>query len=370
MADTMSLIKGAVQQAATTGAAPNSDTIDLTTQGGVSSAKEDYDDVVQASESTEDDLFGSDENTSPSGSPADKAAAKSKQETPDKETITITDDKGRRKVEVNYADRAAIKKAFEVSHGARKWQAERDKAISTSKAQAAELAKVKSDFQVLDEAFKRGGAEEVFDLLQGRKGAFQESVRKQQERAEFLRTASPQEKEALANQEQAEKHAQELARTRKENEDFRKEIQTERENAEMRSLESRVHPSFNKHRFADKLGDPDDEHMFDEMLWNTALKRLEPYEERGVEITPELVDREMAAVSKSIRKRISVQADRQAGNAMTQKKQEATENVQSKLMSGYKSGGAAKEAQDLLNNGNLQGLLKGWGKYGGLFNKK
>lgn len=364
MADTASLIKGAMAQASS-GAVPTSNTLSPTDTGiGDSSAKEDYEDVVTSSDSKVDDPSeGSDDTPNP-GSLEDKAAAKSK-ETPDKELITITDDKGRRKVEVNYADRAAIRKAFEVSHGARKWQAERDKAISTSKAQAQELAKVKSDFQVLDEAFKRGGAEEVFDLLQGRKGAFQESVRKQQERAEFMRTASPEEKDALITRELAEKHSRELAQARKENEEFRKEIQTERENAELRSLEARVHPSFNKHRFADKLGDADDEQMFDEMLWNTALKQLEPYEEQGLEITPELVNQKMSEVAGKIRKRIASQADRKAGAAIAQKKQEATENVQSKLMTGYSK--QNNKAQDYLNRGDTSGLIRNWSS---MFGKK
>jgi predicted ATPase with chaperone activity len=109
--------------------------------------------------------------------------------------------------------------------------------------------------------------------------------------------------------------------------------------------------------------------MFDEMLWNTALKRLEPYEEKGLDLTPELVEREFYNVSKALRSRIGLQAEKKASKAIEQKKREATENVQSKVMSGYKTEGAAQEARGLIDSNNLTGLLKNWGKYGSLFKK-
>jgi hypothetical protein len=37
-------------------------------------------------------------------------------------------------------------------------------------------------------------------------------------------------------------------------------------------------------------------------------------------------------------------------------------------MSGYKTGGTANEARDLMNKGDLTSILKGWSKYGSLFN--
>jgi hypothetical protein len=143
----------------------------------------------------------------------------------------------------------------------------------------------------------------------------------------------------------------------------------EKETAELRSLESTVHPVFDRYRFADKLGDSDTEQMFDEMLWNAALKRLEPYEEKGLPITADLVEREFKSVSTALRKRINLQAEKKAAKAVEQKKREATENVQAAVSNGYRSSSAAKEAEDLIKSGNIAGLFKGWGKYGKVFNK-
>lgn len=338
-----------------------------------SNASEDNESVVQANDSTNlDDMFGEE---SSGDTPEDSqskapASAKGSSETPAKEVITVTDETGRkRKVEIDYSDRAAIKKAHEMANGARKWQAERDQALQSIKQVQERLAAREKDWNILEQAFQQG-EEALIDLLRGKKGAYREQIQKEIQRAEFLRNASPEEKQALEAREYADRQARELEKIRKENEEFKKQVSTERETAEMRALESRVHPTFEKYRFADKLGDANDEHMFDEMLWNSALKRLEPYEEQGLDISPELVEKEFRAVATAIRKRIGNLAEKKASRTIDQKKQEATENVQSKVMNGYKSGSnSAREAKDLLNSGNLTGLMKQWGKYGKLFQK-
>lgn len=285
-----------------------------------------------------------------------------------KEVITVTDESGRRrKVEIDYTDRAAIKKAHELATGARKWQAERDREIQSRKALESQHGEIKSNWDTLEQAFKAKGVEGIVDLLEGRSGAFKDHISKQVQRAKFLESANPEELDQFKKQEAVEQTKQELERERQENAKFRKEMLDREERSELKSMESRVHPAFNKHRFSGQLDNPEDEHMFDEMLWGTALKRLEPYEEKGLDITPELVDREFARVAKSIRSRIGVQAEKKATKAVEQKKQEATENAQAKAMSGYKNSSTQKEAQDLLNTGNLTGIFKQWGKYGKLF---
>ncbi len=335
----------------------------------ISEAMDDYGTDTKSSDSTTEDLLPGSENTPTDQSGKAPSKADGKQTASgDKEVITITDDKGKRKVEIDYTNRDAIKRAFMLQHGARNWQAERDKALESTKSVRSELEQVKQDWATLDQAFKQG-PEHLFDLLQGRRGAFKEHVRKQQEKEEYLRNASPDEVRALENQERADLRERELAEIRRENAEFKKQVTTEREFAEEKALESRIHPAFNKYRFAETLGNADDEHMFDSMLWNTALERLIPYEEKGVNITPELVEKEFRSVAQTIRKRIGAQAEKKATRVVEQKKREATENVQAKVMSGYKTGGNAQEARDLLKKGDLTSLLKGWNKYGSLFNR-
>lgn len=349
-------------------AASNTEDTVWSANESVSEAQEDYGMEAKSSESTEEDLLPGSEDTPPDSEKVTDAKVQSKSQTPDKEVITITDENGRRKVEIDYADREAIKKAFQFQHGARKWQAERDKALESRKVVETELSQIKNDWAALDQAFQQG-PDKLFDLLSGRPGAFDEHLAKRAEKQEFLRHASPAEIRAMEAQEAAERQAAELEKIRKENAEFKKQVTQEKEQAEEKALESKLHPTFDKYRFADKLGDAQDELLFDKMLWTSAMERLEEAEGKGLDITPALIDQEFRTVAAAIRKRINVQAEKKAGKVVEQKKREATENVQAKVMSGYKTGGNAQEARDLLKKGDLTSLLKGWGKYGSLFNK-
>lgn len=370
------------QSAPTPAATPTQNNAGATTQVGTpvtKSSRPVFDEVVEAGQSTrqsEDNLFGTEENESSEegreDTPTDLAATDETTSTGkpsisgSKEVITITDDKGRRKVEIDFENKEQLKKYVQMAYGARKWQAERDKAIEARKAEATKLADVQKNWSVLENAFQQG-PEALFDILQG-PGSYKQMIEKEVRKKEFLARATPEELEMYNAKEQAQAHARELERIRKENEDFRKKITEDREATEMKSLESQVHPVFDKYRFADKLGDADGELMFDEMLWNTSLKRLEAYEEKGYELSPELVEREFRAVAMNIRKRIGAQAEKKTAKIVEQKKQEATENVQNAVKSQYKGGDMGKEATNLMRS-DLRGLVSNWGKYSKLFKK-
>jgi len=331
-----------------------------------SEAQDDYGTEAKSEESTQEDLLPGSEDTPQDSKVKANAKADSKPGTSDKEIITAKDEFGNlKKVEIDYSNREAIKKSVLLANGARKWQAERDKALTEKKTVEAELSQIKQDWAKLDELFNEG-PDRLVEFL--KPGALQEIIAKHVEKQEFLRHASPEEIKALEAQERADKTSKELEKIRKEQADFKKQITAEKEQAEERALESKINPIFDKYRFADKLGDAQDEHLFDKMLWTTALERLEQYEEQGLAVTQDLIDKEFRAVATTLRRRINVQAEKKAGKVVEQKKREATENAQAKVMSGYKSGGSAQEARDLMQKGDLTNLLKGWSKYGSLFN--
>lgn len=370
---TSDLIRSGAAQAAA-GKELDSNTIGGDTNSESLGVSVDEGNFTTAGESEEIDLLPSDEaheQDSSSDKSQEQASSSDKSgKTSSKEVITVTDETGRRrKVEIDYSDRKSIRKAHEMMHGARKWQAERDSAKSELSKVNADVAELKSNWNTLEKAFQERGEEGVIDLLAGRPGAYKQHIAKQLEKAKFLENASPEELEVFQAREASSLQSKELERIRKENEEFRQKMASEKEAAELSAIESRVHPVFEKYRFADKLGDANDEHLFDEMLWTSAMKRLEPYEDQGLQITPELIDREFRSVAMALRKRIGVQAEKKAAKVIEQKKQEATENVQSSVRAGYKSSSTANEARDLINNGNITSLLKGWGKYGSLFNK-
>lgn len=327
---------------------------------------------VTTSESTVD----ADELSSASGddtaddSQLGSAEATAKAEIPEgTESITVTDDKGKRKIQIDWNNKEKLKQYVQLAHGARKWQAERDQALSAKGELEGKLQEMSNNWQTLENAYQSGGVAALVDLLEGRTGAFTDWEKSRIERYNFLQKATPAQRELFEAKERESAREAELARIRKESEDFRNSITAEKEAASLKSLEGTVHPVFDRYRFADKLGDADTEAMFDEMLWNNALKRLEPYEEKGVPLTADLVEKEFKAVSSALRKRINVQAEKKAAKAVEQKKREATENAQAAISAGYKSNSISQEAMKLASEGNIGALFKNWSKYGKAFGK-
>lgn len=351
-------------------------TSDLDTSGNGSGMEEG---ILNASDSTMDgdtsEHVENESNHEESEEIVSKSSEKApvKQASPSEGVITISDDKGRRQVKVDYNNKEQINKYVQMAYGMRKFQAERDAAIAESSPVKAQLEEMRSNWDTLESAFEGKGIEGVIDLLEGKQGAYKAHLSKAMERQKFLERASPEELEALEAREVAQSKSSENDKLRKEFEALKASVAAAKDQSEVSSVESRIHPAFDKYRFADKLGDATDEAMFDQMLWRTAMDRLSPYEEQygsASAIPQEVIDREFRAVSSSLRKRISVQAEKKAERVISQKKQEATENVQAKVQSGYKTGGIRKEADKYIEDRNLTGLLKNWGKFGSAFSKK
>jgi hypothetical protein len=334
---------------------------------GDSSSDSDGEENSQSDLSTEDSSSEQSTNVQAGQAQSGKSAG-DKKISENVERVTVSDDRGRREIEVDFSDREALKKYVRLAHGGRKWQAERDRAQTQLGDVSKQRDELKSNWDAVEAAYRDGGVQGLVDLIDG-KGAYDKYQSGIIENYERRRSMTPAERRTADLEEADRKRAAEVDRIRRENEQFRKQIEQEREQAELRSVQSVVNPSFERYRFAGKLGDPTDEHMFDEMLWNTAMKRLEPYETQGLEITRELVEREFSRASSAIRRRINVSAEKKVAATIRKKKEQATENAQKQVMSGYvaNSNKDAEEARELIRNGDLTGLIRGLGKYGKLF---
>ena len=314
------------------------------------------------------DLEASAEAPASSDDKGSKAAAAPAGGDAHHETITVKGPNGSRTtLEVDYQNREAIKKAYLMAHGARQWQTARDETTKKLTQLDSEHKALRTNWDALEGAFRNKGVEGVVDLLEGSEGSYRTHLEREMKKAEFMRNASPAERKALEEGERATAASRELEKIREENKKFREDIEKERETAETRNLESKIHPNFEKYRFKGKLGDAADEHTFDEMLWNSALRRLEPFEEQGLDITPEMVEREFRTVAQTLRKRIAGYGEKVASRTIENKKERATQEVQSKIISGQQPGDARKEAMDMISNGNLAGVFKNWGRLGGAF---
>lgn len=293
---------------------------------------------------------------------ADAPAESAESKTPEaKELVTITDDKGKRQVEVDFSDREKLKKYVQLAHGSRKWQAERDQERQAHQKTKELLASKDSDWNKLEEIWQRGGVEGLIDHLEGQ-GAYESRVAAGIKRQKELEAMSPAAREAALAKEAADRQTKELERIRSENESFRTKMAQEREQADISAMEAKVHPVFQKHAFAGKLGDSDAEEMFDEMLWSKANNRLEQYEEAGVTITPELIEREYSAVAKVLRSKLAAQGEKAAAKTIEKKKKEASETLQADLRSGYKPKSGNKELQEYLDKGDTKSILQNFSR--------
>lgn len=318
------------------------------------------------------DEFG-EENLSPSDeqdNPSDEKAKEKALSTEDKETIFVTDNKGRRrKVEIDYSDKARTKKAYEMLYGARKWQAERDQAINELKSFKEQSDSKVKNWDAISSAYEEGGVEGLINFIEGDDNAYASLVEKAIEEKNFLAKASPAEIAALEAQKQKVQRDREIEKLRKEMEEMKSASERNREEAELKSLESQVHPVFDKYRFSGKLGDEATEHRLDRMLWREAMENLEQYGD-DVELTPSLVAREFKKTSLELRKFINKETEKKVNKTIKAKKESATEHAQASAMKGYQGGALASEARDMIRGRNLTGLLQNWGKYGKIFGDK
>lgn len=319
------------------------------------------DDVVsntESEDSSDKDEVATETDSSSKSVPTPKTSSK--------EMITVTDEAGKKRtIEIDYQNRDAIKKAVSLAHGARKWQAERDNAIQNAKQLEQKMSETQRTLNALEKAYAEGGEAGVLDLLAGKQGAHKEWAQRTLER-ERLAKEDPEAYQQLLKDERLVKLEREIEKEREARESDKKKIQQEREQAELASLESQVHPTFEKYRFDGRLGDADDEALFDEILWNQALKQLEPYEEKGL-LTRQVIDKEFSNVAAKLRKRMGTQVEKKVAKVVEQKKQDATSNAQAATVSAYRQGGVKKEASDLIQSGNLKGLFSNWGKYSKAF---
>lgn len=264
---------------------------------------------------------------------------------PDTEIVTVTDHTGKRKkIKIDYTDRNSIKKAHQMMAGARKWQVERDQERSWRTENAPKV----ENWDRLEKIFSEEGSRGLINFLEDDPEAFSRLVDEDLAR----RNASPEELAEYQRQDE------ERARTRRE-EDFerRQNELAEREEAiETQRLESQINPAFDRYRFAGKLGDEDQEHMLDEMVWNNALKKLEDYPE-DTELTQAMIDREFRNVAMKVRKLVNTEAQKQTKKIVKQKKAKAAEQTQIAAKKGMGAERGAAEIRDSIRSGNVAGIL-------------
>lgn len=282
--------------------------------------------------------------------------------------------KGKVDIELNFSDRDSIKKLvtdrYNFENGFRKVTAERDQLLKSKEAND----RVISSFKALDEAYQSQGPQGVIDLLEADNGGYTKWLDKEIEKREFRKYASPEELKAIEAQETAAKYRLELDKKNKELESLKSGKGKIDEEAEIKAINTEIAPIRDKYSFKGKLGDAEDEKLFDKMVWNEVMDNLN--EEYGSDENTEVeladIEAQFKLVSSKIRNRLQKQTEQKVNKVIEQKKREATENAQASIKSEYNNQDMAlrDEANKMLTGGNLTGLISGWKKYGNLFGSK
>lgn len=241
---------------------------------------------------------------------------------PDWLEVPVTDDKGRRKVRVDLSNKEQLAKTLSMAYGFRKMQAERDKAVADLKGTQPRLSELQGHWDTLESAFQAKGIEGVVDILGGKKGHFAEWKKGELDREVKFQTASESEKREMQLQEKLDQMERANAATAKKSADDAKRAAADKEEAQLRSLESQVTPAFNKYRTAGTLGSAEQEAVIDQAIWDQALRNLEATPDT-VELTPAAIEKEFRTVAMTFKAAIGKRADAKVKEVMDSKKREA-----------------------------------------------
>ena len=270
-------------------------------------------------------------------STADEAQSQAASNEPKEEYVYVTDDSGqRKKIKVDFTP-DKVKKAYEMAAGMRKFQAERDrykKEVEAVQAIREEYEDLKKSWTTLEETVRTKGVEGVLDLLLNKEGAYQEYLQREFERREFLKNASPAERERFELEERLARAEREKAQKAKEFEEFQNKLLKQKEQQEELELKNLIVPAFSKHRFAGTLGDSVLEERLDQAVWNQALSNLENLPD-NIPLSNALVEKEFREVAATFRKAINRQAVAKAKEVVETRKANAQAAVAAKAASGF-----------------------------------
>lgn len=270
--------------------------------------------------------------------------------------INITDDKGRRKVKVDFSDKDKLTKFVQLAYGARKWQKERD----DLRGQLEEKTQMWDKFE---EAWK-GGYRGLINTLEGAEDAFDKVVEAEIARRQELEDMSPAQRQSMEVEDRIRKQQMESDKLKSQYEKKLQEIQAKEEAASQKELESRIHPAFDRYRFAGKLNDEVAEHEFDTMLWQRTLAKLESLPDTQ-DITQAVIDREFRNTAQMMRKHLAAQAEKTVKSVIEQKKQVAANKVQAAAKRNVVKSQTKDEIHESLRSGNIVDGLSKFFKSGG-----
>lgn len=261
----------------------------------------------------------------------------------------------RQSIKIDYENKEAIKQAHLKAAGMRKFQAERDQERKSSQQLKAELDKFKSDFEKLESLYKNG-AKSLFMGLGGEE-EWNKAVDAELKQRQYIASLTPEERYRVDLQKQNEVAQKQKSEVETKYQKMLETLEQKEDLATQKSLESKLHPSFDRYRFAGKLADPVVEHQLDETIWNQVTRKLAEYPDH-VELSQALIDKEFRTVSQNLQKVINVQAEKKVTQTVEKKKVEAAKTAQFVAKKGLANTGEKDKFIENVRSGNIVDAMK------------
>jgi len=218
-----------------------------------------------------------------------------------------------------------------------------------------------------EKAYGEGGVKGIralVELLEGPEGLdkFVQEYSAEKDRWESM---DPDERTNVIRQQEIESERSKVSKLEQEYKAKLDELTARQEQAEVKTLESKLHPAFDRYRFAGKLGDPVAEHRYDTAIWNQAMEALEQYPD-NVELTPAMIEKEFRNVAQAFGKVINKQVDSKVQKVIRKTKEDATRKAQATVSKTMQTSSAAEQFQrDVRSSGSgnianaLRSLMSG-----------
>lgn len=275
----------------------------------------------------------------------------------DIEEITFTDHKGRRTVKVDFSDRNKMKKIASLAYGARKFQVERDQVKQELAKEREDSKGAKEDLKKFESIYDSQGLIGLALMLEGQEGV-DKLVKAHLAEQERWSDMTPAERNAELKAKEAEARASKEEESRKDYEKRLAELDARQKDADEKAFDSKLHPAFDRYRYAGKLGDPVAEHRLDTAIWNDVMDSLTPYVKQDIEITQAMIDKEFRKARQEWDKTINKQVDKNTKVAVHKAKTNAQSKAQAKVSQGLQTNQDTEKFKQDINSGNIRDALR------------
>lgn len=324
----------------------------------------DVSDVEEDSEQEEEQEDRSSQDSDESSEDED-----SNEEESSTETIFVKDKDGKRKkLTVDYSDKAKTKQAYIKAAGMQLFRQERDNIIQEFKDYKESVQEDVEISQILQEAYERGGIDGLIRAVSNDDNAVEKFIQSKIEEQRIWEEATPAERRAMEAERRAEQTVNVKSELEKRLEQMEKRLSEKDVAYEEKQIQSNLNSGFAKYSFMGSLGDEADEADMDEDLWMRATARLSKVPE-DEPITLAMANKVFREEASKLRRRYAKYGKKQAAKAVNKQKKKAAESVQNrtknKMASQYGNSKKRKAALDKLNSGNTVGFIMDYMSNGG-----